>query len=163
MPPPWASDGARGGSPPRPPIEPPPPALPPAAWLANVESHQRADQRGLQAAADAAVAAFDSGAAAKAAAVGDLESRMQADGFTLVTKGVKPQRDADAGAGAGAGGGSRNAKAKAKRGSVVATDFYGFQNRESKTDALRALRARFEEDTARVARMKAERAFAPST
>ena len=129
-----------------------------------MEAHQRADQRGLQAAADAAVAAFDGGAAAKAAAIGDLASRMQADGFTLVTRGVKPGTappGAD-GAGAPGGGGSRNAKAKAKRGSVVATDFYGFQTRESKADTLKALRERFDEDKRRVAQMKADRAFAPS-
>lgn len=123
-----------------------------------MEQHQRADQRGLQAGADAALAAFDGGVAAKAAAVSDLASRMEADGFQLVTRGVKPRTSDDVDDGRIE---SRNAKAKAKRGEIALPDFYRFQNREDKIGSLKALRERFEDDRRRVAKLQAARVFKP--
>ena len=50
------------------------------------------------------------------------------------------------------------AAAKAKR---LAADFYRFRSRDARRDELAELRARFEEDKARVAALRAARRFRP--
>ena len=152
-----------------------------SAWLALAEQHSSVDQRALQASVDGAVAAFDAREAASAAAVGDLSTRMDADGFTLVSHGAKPrpaltsielmvaagEGGASASSSAAAAFGpslhaeSANSKKKAKRGALSKADFYAFQTREDKLGKLTALKARFDEDRERVRKMKAARAFKP--
>ena len=130
-------------------------------WLSNLEE-SKVDQRALQSAVDGYMSTFDAVESAKEAAVASLASRMEADGFTLVTKGKKPRLEDSVDTGASSSAvESDNQKRKKKRGSVVKQDFYGFQSRENKLDKLAELRRRFEEDKERVKRIKEARMFKP--
>lgn len=121
------------------------------------------DQRALQAAVDGYMTSWDVAEGAKAAAVASLASRMESDGFTLVTKGRKPRLEdtVPAADGTGAAFESDNQKRKRKRGSVVKGDFYRFQGTSHKMDALTELRRKFAEDKERVKRIKEARTFKP--
>ncbi|CAM9974562.1 unnamed protein product [Phaeothamnion confervicola] len=74
------------------------------------------------------------------------------DGFVRVTH-KKRQKLANASEGGRAG--------KRKKGGGELQNFYGFQMREAKREQLLQLRQKFEEDKARVARMKEARKFKP--
>lgn len=172
-----------------------------AAWLSSIES-AKVDPRELQASVDAFMTELDTreervrfgrtstATASKrtrrrwppvsqdGAAVGALTKRMDADGFTLVTRkkggaaaasaalpGLAPPDESD------------NAKSKRKRGSLQKTDFYAWQGRDAKLDrewlsqpgggrapatpsrnaGLAELRRRFEEDKERIRRMQQAR------
>ena len=130
------------------------------AWLGALED-AKVDQRALQRAVDGHMAAFDAAEGAKTAAVAALATRMEADGFTLVTKGRKPRLEDDVPAAAAPAAESDNQKRKRKRGSVVVGDFYAFQAAGRKASSLEELRRRFEEDKERVRRIKEARAFKP--
>jgi hypothetical protein len=153
------------------------------AWLA---AHNAAaaggDARALQAGADEAMAAFEAGEGAASRRRAELAARMQADGFTLVTRrsrvdegggddeaaaeggGVAAHGGGGGGGGGGSGGGgsfggreSTNAKRKRRRGDLAVRDFYTENARERKGARLQALRAGFDEDRAKIARTKAAR------
>lgn len=103
-----------------------------------------------------------------AAARAELAAAESADGFTLVSKGrrhrVEEAAVVEAG-GVGTGGmatwESDNQKRKKKRGSLIMSDFYAFQKAEAKIDRLSELRKRFEEDKARIAKLRSTRTFKP--
>uniref|UniRef100_A0A7S3XPT4 Ribosomal RNA-processing protein 7 C-terminal domain-containing protein n=1 Tax=Heterosigma akashiwo TaxID=2829 RepID=A0A7S3XPT4_HETAK len=90
---------------------------------------------------------------------------VDADGFTLVTykKQAAPQ-PADGGEGVGRSGKKRGGAARGRtrnKKKTELTNFYRFQMREAKRDQLQELRRRFEEDKARVARLREGRRFKP--
>jgi len=147
------------------------------AWLS---AHHAADAgggdaRALQAEADAAMAAFEAGESAVGRARAELAARMQADGFTLVTRrsrvdegggddeaaaeggGFAPDHGGSGGGGGGHGRESKNAKSKRRRGDIAASNFYAENASERRGARLEALRAGFDEDRARIARTKAAR------
>jgi len=143
------------------------------AWLAahNAANAGSGDARAQQAEADAAMALFEAGETAAGRARAELAARMQADGFTLVTR----RSRVDEGGGddealvrgggfapdhIGGGGGGRestNAKRKRRRGDIAARGFYAENASERHGARLEALRAGFDEDRARIARTKAAR------
>ncbi|CAM9389706.1 unnamed protein product [Discosporangium mesarthrocarpum] len=94
------------------------------------------------------------------------------NGFETVTYKKKRGRERLGPGGGGAGGGwtaaggggegqGRGLRRKKRKGSEGLPDFYRFQMREARRDQLVRLRKRFEEDKARVERMKAQRKFKP--
>lgn len=150
----------------------------------------RQDPRELQLAADIFMGAFEAAEETAAAAKAAVAKAMDADGFTVVKYGRgRGGDDAAAGAGAalGTGGGgfaaaasatltyaggalsaavsgpieSDNIKRKRKRGSLVVADFYRFQRKDAKRDRVAELRARFEEDKARLKALAEKKAFKP--
>jgi hypothetical protein len=146
------------------------------AWLAahNAAGAGSGDARAQQAEADAAMALFEAGETAAGRARAELAARMQADGFTLVTRRSRVDEGGgddealargggfatDHSGGGGGGGGGRestNAKRKRRRGDIAARGFYAENAGERRGARLEALRAGFDEDRARIARTKAAR------
>lgn len=141
---------------------------PPHGLKLWVESHKKLTRPGnaaLAARLDQWVDDFEKEAELAAAAAARAAS---GDGWTLVTRGEKkkkkPPSEIPAGSVAIAFGGvapaaaAAAAAAKAKR---LAADFYRFRSREARRYELVELRARFEEDKARVAALRAARRFRP--
>ena len=137
----------------------------------------------LQSAAAAFMQRFEADEAARIAAEEARHNQMDADGFVLVTR-KKTGRstttdsatgatvnvatggmerhfsgaaDADAADADAGGSGGRRKKKKVKE----MQDFYHFQQHEKKRENLLKLRAQFEADKERIARMRAERKFKP--
>ncbi len=122
--------------------------------------------RALQAEEDAAMAAFEATEAEEERQRKAAAEQPDADGFVTVTYGRKKRRQgADAGTGAGAGGSKRRGggrtKGRRKKKGYELQNFYAHQMREAKREQLARLRAKFEEDKARIERMKAARKFKP--
>ncbi len=133
-------------------------------WLANATAEaRRAGRRGaaraLQAETDALVAAFEEQEDSAKRKKEELAARMQADGFTLVTRKTAVGAEA-AEEGADGGGGAAKRKKKS-RGALQQADFYRFQATDQKLDRLAELRAQFAEDKERVNKVKAARTFKP--
>lgn len=87
------------------------------------------------------------------------------DGWTVVVSKKGRQKTTGGGIAVGAiaqaKAGSIGAKAEEKKSSRVSDDFYRFQRREANRNELLALREKFEEDKAKVAKLKASRKFRP--
>lgn len=118
--------------------------------------------KALQAEVDAAMAAFEAAEAEEERQRRAAAEQPDADGFVTVTYGRKKRRR---GEGPGAGEGSKRQGARVKRkkrkGQQELQNFYAHQIREAKREQLARLRAKFEEDKARIERMKAARKFKP--
>jgi len=87
-----------------------------------------------------------------------------ADGFVTVSYGKKRRRGGAGGAKNEANGGkkrSRSGSHKKKKKETELKNFYAHQMREAKREQLARLRTRFEEDKARIEKMKAARKFKP--
>ena len=99
------------------------------------------------------------------------ESQPDDNGFVTVISAKAPGVGADleddeigAGAPVGEGrrkGSKRKRKKKEGRGSSELKDFYRFQTKETRHKGLKELRERFEEDLAKVKKLKAEKAYRP--
>jgi len=126
------------------------------AWLAAHHARGGAlsqDSRALQRRADEDVRAFEAGESEADRAKRELAARMQADGFTLVTR--RSRLESEEGAAE-----SANAKRKRRRGDVAAAGFYGGARAiaaERKSAKLETLRSGFAEDRAALAALKAKR------
>ncbi|KAK3250008.1 hypothetical protein CYMTET_40592 [Cymbomonas tetramitiformis] len=87
------------------------------------------------------------------------------DGWTVVVSKKGRQKTTGGGIAVGAVAhaktGTIAAKAEEKKSSRVSDDFYRFQRREANRNELLALREKFEEDKAKVAKLKASRKFRP--
>jgi ribosomal RNA-processing protein 7 len=119
--------------------------------------------RALQAEVDAAMAAFEAAEAEEERQRKTAAEQPDADGFVTVTYGRKKKRRRGGEGMAGEGGkqrGGARTKRKKKKGYEL-QNFYAHQIREAKREQLARLRARFEEDKARIERMKAARKFKP--
>lgn len=118
--------------------------------------------KALQAEVDAAMAAFEAAEAEEERERKAAAEQPDADGFVTVTHGRKKRRRGGEGAGVGEGSkrqGGRVKRKKRKGGELQ--NFYAHQIREAKREQLARLRAKFEEDKARIERMKAARKFKP--
>ena len=69
--------------------------------------------------------------------------------------------DAEEGDDTASGAAATNGRRKKRKKNLELVNFYRFQMREAKRERLAALRQRFEEDKARIAKMKAARKFMP--
>jgi hypothetical protein len=156
-------------------------------WLARHAASAKPDARALQAAADSHMAGFDAAEGEARRRKEELGARMQADGFTLVTRksrlagegeweseNIKKKRKRDASASAlsaealaaggvaavegGGGGGGGGARGV---GGALAKGFYQFQHTAAKLERLERLRAQFAEDKEHIKKIKAERRFKP--
>ena len=123
----------------------------------------------LQAACDKVMAMFERREAREAAKrAADRASGADDDGFVTVTHKRRQNASAaaaaqlGAGAGGGMGGGASVPRKRAKKKPVELTNFYAHQVREQKRDQLEELRRRFEEDKARIQKLKEARRFNPS-
>lgn len=83
---------------------------------------------------------------------------MDVDGFVTVTY-SKRKRGGDKGAVSQEAAAKRQGRKKRKKYELV--NFYSFQMREAKREQLAKLREKFEEDKARIEKMKASRKFRP--
>lgn len=82
-------------------------------------------------------------------------SKPDKDGFVLVTRKKKDLGLEDESLLSAA------QRRKRKRGSLEATDFYRFQKRDEKLARLQELQSRFEDDKARLRKMREARLFKP--
>ena len=132
-----------------------------AAWVARAEAAAAVDTRGLQGAVDAAVAVLDAAGAAASAEKETLRARMQADGFTLVTR--RSVLESEEGGAEAAG--NRRGKKRTRPGGAVNPAAYAAPAaataQADKARRLEELRRGFEEDAARIARLKTQRKFQP--
>lgn len=94
----------------------------------------------------------------------EAASKPDADGFVTVAYGKKRRRGGDADGSDGMNGGRKRGRAgsqKKKKKERELKNFYAHQMREAKREQLARLRTRFEEDKARIEKMKAARKFKP--
>ena len=99
------------------------------------------------------MAEFEAAEGTAVASAATVSAAMDTDGFTVV------RRRGAGGVGTGVGGGapadeSANARRKRKRGSLIAPDFYKFQQAGDMAARLVTLRAQFAEDRLRIAAMR---------
>lgn len=127
------------------------------SWLGHHEA-SKVDSRTLQATVDKYMAKFEAGESEVDRKKSELSARMQADGFTLVTRKTKIAAEDEENDDVML---SRNQKSKEKRGDLAVQDFYKFQRTENKFDKLTALRAQFAEDKERIKKLKDQRKFKP--
>ena len=101
--------------------------------------------------------------ARRAAAARDMADGVaDEDGFITVTyKKKRRHDDAEEGDDTASGAAATNGRRKKRKKNLELVNFYRFQMREAKRERLAALRQRFEEDKARIAKMKAARKFMP--
>jgi hypothetical protein len=128
------------------------------AWLSSAEAAAQVDTRGLQDSVDAAVRALDEAGAAAEREKDTLKARMQADGFTLVTRKSVLESEAEA---SGAAGNRRGKKRTRPGGNLHPQNYAQSTAQEDKVRRLEELRKGFEEDTRHIARLKAQRKFRP--
>mmetsp|Transcript_36138 Transcript_36138/g.52976 ORF Transcript_36138/g.52976 Transcript_36138/m.52976 type:complete len:357 (+) Transcript_36138:104-1174(+) len=85
------------------------------------------------------------------------------DGFITVSHGpsVGSKRELDEDPGGRKKGSKRSRKKKGNNGASELTDFYRFQQRETKKKSLQELRKRFEEDLAAVKKLKEQKMYRP--
>ena len=112
----------------------------------------------LKARADEAIEAFQELEAAELNARKMRDGAADDDGFITVTYKNSAKRRIG---GDDVGEDGSFAPTKKKRRKKELQNFYGFQKREAKRDHLEVLRAKFEKDKARIARLKAARKFKP--
>lgn len=120
----------------------------------------------LQEEVDTFMASFDAAEAEEERKRKEAATQPDADGFVTVSYGKKRRRG---GGGGGAGkdevnGGKKRGRSgthKKKKKETELKNFYAHQMREAKREQLARLRTRFEEDKARIERMKAARKFKP--
>eukprot|EP00611_Tribonema_gayanum_P001104 TRINITY_DN1082_c0_g1_i1.p1 TRINITY_DN1082_c0_g1~~TRINITY_DN1082_c0_g1_i1.p1 ORF type:complete len:276 (+),score=101.36 TRINITY_DN1082_c0_g1_i1:156-983(+) len=118
----------------------------------------RPDHEELRERVDAYINLFDAKEAEEEQERLDAKNQPDADGFVTVTY-KKRRREAaepDAAAAAAAAGGR-----KKKKKPQELHNFYRFQMREAKREQLATLREKFEQDKAKIERMKAARKFKP--
>ncbi|CAM9365200.1 unnamed protein product [Ascophyllum nodosum] len=130
-------------------------------YAALIQRHQRnfPPLQALQAEVDSTMARFEEDEAAEAARrKAKLDNPVDDDGFVTVTH--KRKRGRNSGIPSHSDG-TADAPIKKRKGSDKLTDFYRFQMRESRREQLAALRSKFEQDKARVAKMKQQRKFKP--
>jgi len=127
------------------------------SWLSAYNEKggaQSKDSRELQRQVDDEVLKFDTAEGEKDLAKKELAARMQADGFTLVTRKTKIEDGNDEHE-------SSTFKKKRKRGDVSAgVDFYNGSSsnlRREKAQKIAALRDQFEKDKDRISEMKGKR------
>jgi hypothetical protein len=130
-------------------------------WVARAEAAAAVDTRGLQGAVDAAVSVLDAAGAAASAEKETLRARMQADGFTLVTR--RSVLESEEGGAEAAG--NRRGKKRTRPGGALNPAAYAAPAAASaqadKARRLQELRRGYEEDAARIARLRAQRKFQP--
>jgi ribosomal RNA-processing protein 7 len=120
----------------------------------------------LQEEVDSFMASFEAAEAEEERKRKEAATQPDADGFVTVSYGKKRRRG---GGGGGAGkeeanGGKKRGRSgshKKKKKETELKNFYAHQMREAKREQLARLRTRFEEDKARIERMKAARKFKP--
>lgn len=119
----------------------------------------------LQEEVDSYMASFEAAEAEEKRKRLEAATTPDADGFVTVSYGKKRRRGGGGGAGnEEANGGkkrSRSGSHKKKKKETELKNFYAHQMREAKREQLARLRTRFEEDKARIERMKAARKFKP--
>jgi hypothetical protein len=126
-----------------------------AAWLSASRTESLPTARELQASADAALMAFDAGTATAASEKKTIAARMEADGFELVTRRTRIEGEEMVGT-------EMSAKARKKAAAGVSrADFYAFQKRSEKAEALGALRDAFAADRDKIKRIASSRTFRP--
>lgn len=106
------------------------------------------------------MATFEAAEAEEARKRRESMNHPDADGFVTVTYGKRKKRrgrEGDKKDGAGRSGSHH----KRRRKSYELKNFYSHQIREAKREQLARLREKFEEDKARIERMKAARKFKP--
>ncbi|CAM9224593.1 unnamed protein product [Laminaria digitata] len=134
-------------------------------YAALIQRHRRSfpPRQALQAEVDFTLQGFEKEEAAEIAGrKAMLESPEDDDGFITVTYKRKRGRNSGNPAESGvAGGGGAGGDKKKRKGAGELTDFYRFQMRESRREQLATLRSKFEQDKARVAKMKEQRKFRP--
>ncbi|EJU06617.1 hypothetical protein DACRYDRAFT_92542 [Dacryopinax primogenitus] len=120
--------------------------------------------------ADAYIAAWETREEEKRRAQKVGVEHVDADGFTLVTRGGRHGRASAGGVGVAsrsfelqhrAGAEQLQKKKRARRAAGVVPDFYRFQLREKKREEFIKLRKVFEEDKKKVNKMREERRFRP--
>eukprot|EP00903_Cladosiphon_okamuranus_P008193 g7889.t1 len=137
-------------------------------YAALIQQHRRKfpPRQALQLEVDATMQRFEKGEAEREAErKALLEKPEDDDGFVTVTYKRKRGRKSSGNHGLPAhGGGVVASEAKKKRkGAGELSDFYRFQMRETRREQLASLRSKFEQDKARVAKMKEQRKFRPPT
>jgi len=121
----------------------------------------------LQEEVDSFMASFEAAEAEEERKRKEAATQPDADGFVTVSYGKKRRRGGGGVGGAGkeeANGGKtrgRSGSHKKKKKETELKNFYAHQMREAKREQLARLRSRFEEDKARIERMKAARKFKP--
>lgn len=131
-------------------------------YAALIQRHRRSfpPRQALQAEVDSALQGFEQEEAAEIAErKAMIESPEDDDGFVTVT--YKRKRGRNSGNPSEAESGVAGDKKKRRGGAGELTDFYRFQMRESRREQLATLRSKFEQDKARVAKMKEQRKFRP--
>ncbi|CAN0083905.1 unnamed protein product [Ectocarpus sp. 4 AP-2014] len=134
-------------------------------YAALIQRHRRKfpPRQALQEEVDATMLRFEEEESAEIAQrKAMLENPEDDDGFVTVT--YKRKRGRNSG-----GGGSGNypdgvvagGAKKKRKGAGELSDFYRFQMRETRREQLATLRSKFEQDKARVAKMKEQRKFRP--
>lgn len=120
--------------------------------LLDALGSQRQDARQLQLGVDSFMSDFERAEGKAAEAKVAFAQAMDADGFTVVrARGVAGAEVFE----------SDNQRRKRARGSILAADFYRFQKRDAKHERLADLRSKFDEDKARIRKMKEARTFKP--
>lgn len=117
--------------------------------------------KALQEEVDSFMASFEAAEAEEERKRKEAASQPDAEGFVTVTYGKKRRRGSG---GAVEGGGKKRTRSgshKKKKKEHELQNFYAHQIREAKREKLARLRERFEEDKARIERMKAARKFKP--
>lgn len=120
--------------------------------------------RELKARVNAYMAAYDERQRQEAEARKASEGVPDDDGFVTVSyKGKRGRRDgpAENGDDEGDGTGAPASRKKKHKKSLELPDFYHFQQHERKREQLASLRARFEQDKERIAKLRAQRKFKP--
>lgn len=126
-------------------------------WLAAHEA-SKVDARKLQTQADSIVQKYDTRQEENERKKDELAARMEADGFTLVNHKLSKVDHNDLTNNEEEG---TAAKRKKNRGSLVANDFYRFQQTQDKLDRLHTLKEQFEADKEQIKLIKEKRVFKP--
>jgi len=127
-------------------------------WLAECQEENQVEPKELLALADGQISNYDAAVQALEEARVAAMNQVDEDGFVTVQprkakKSSSVAEDLDT-----KHRGKGRLKKKKKE---LLTNFYAFQNRETKRERLANLRDQFEEDKKRIAKMKAERKFKP--
>lgn len=123
--------------------------------MAEFEKASFPDRAKLQEHVDEHIARFERREEAVAKELEARGSKPDKDGFVLVTRKKKDLGLEDESLLSAA------QRRKRKRGSLEATDFYRFQKRDEKLARLQELQSRFEDDKARLRKMREARLFKP--
>ncbi|CAM9841369.1 unnamed protein product [Ectocarpus sp. 6 AP-2014] len=133
-------------------------------YAALIQRHRRKfpPRQALQEEVDATMLRFEEAESAEIAQrKAMLENPEGDDGFVTVTYKRKRGRNSGGGTGNPPDGVVAGGAKKKRKGAGELSDFYRFQMRETRREQLATLRSKFEQDKARVAKMKEQRKFRP--